>query len=208
MARNTDSVCRLCRRVGIKLFLKGERCFTDKCAIERRNYPPGQHGQGRHKFSEYSIQLREKQKVKRIYGVFERQFRRYFQLAERSRGITGENLLVTLERRLDNIVYRMSFSNSRSEARQLVLHGHIRVNGRTVTIPSFLVKVGDQIAVRDRSQKVARIQEALELSQRRGVPEWLEISREAFSGTVKALPQRAELTMPINERLIVELYSK
>ena len=177
MARNTDSVCRLCRREGIKLFLKGERCFTDKCAIERRNYPPGQHGQGRHKFSEYSIQLREKQKVKRIYGVFERQFRRYFQLAERSRGITGENLLVTLERRLDNIA-------------------------------SFLVKVGDQIAVRDRSQKVARIQEALELSQRRGVPEWLEISREAFSGTVKALPQRAELTMPINERLIVELYSK
>jgi len=208
MARNTDSVCRLCRREGIKLFLKGERCFTDKCAIERRNYPPGQHGQGRHKFSEYSIQLREKQKVKRIYGVFERQFRRYFELAERSRGITGENLLVTLERRLDNIVYRMSFANSRSEARQLVRHGHIAVNGRTVTIPSFLVKVGDRVTVRERSQKVARIQEALELSQRRGVPEWLEINREAFSGTVKALPQRAELTMPINERLIVELYSK
>jgi len=208
MARNTDSVCRLCRREGIKLFLKGERCFTDKCAIERRNYPPGQHGQGRHKFSEYSIQLREKQKVKRIYGVFERQFRQYFELAERSRGITGENLLVTLERRLDNIVYRMSFANSRSEARQLVRHGHIAVNGRTVTIPSFLVKVGDRVTVRERSQKVARIQEALELSQRRGVPEWLEINREAFSGTVKALPQRAELTMPINERLIVELYSK
>lgn len=208
MARNTDSVCRLCRREGIKLFLKGERCFTDKCAIERRNYPPGQHGQGRHKFSEYSIQLREKQKVKRIYGVFERQFRRYFELAERSRGITGENLLVTLERRLDNIVYRMSFANSRSEARQLVRHGHIAVNGRTVTIPSFLVKVGDRITVRERSQKVARIQEALELSQRRGVPEWLEINREGFSGTVKAYPQRAELTMPINERLIVELYSK
>ena len=208
MARNTDSVCRLCRREGIKLFLKGERCFTDKCAIERRNYPPGQHGQGRHKFSEYSVQLREKQKVKRIYGVLERQFRRYFQLAERSRGVTGELLLVTLERRLDNIVYRMSFANSRAEARQLVRHGHLSVNGRTVTIPSYLVNVGDKVAVREKSQKVGRIVEALELSQRRGVPEWLEISREAFSGTVKALPQRAELTMPINERLIVELYSK
>ncbi|MFM8411329.1 MAG: 30S ribosomal protein S4 [Alphaproteobacteria bacterium] len=208
MARNTDSVCRLCRREGIKLFLKGERCFTDKCAIERRNYPPGQHGQGRKKFSEYSIQLREKQKVKRIYGVLERQFRRYFELAERSRGVTGENLLVTLERRLDNIVYRMSFANSRSEARQLVRHGHISVNGRTVTIPSFLVRVGDAIAVRENSRKVGRIVEALELSQRRGVPEWLQIDREAFSGVVRALPQRAELTTPINERLIVELYSK
>ncbi len=208
MARNTDSVCRLCRREGLKLFLKGERCFTDKCAIERRNYPPGQHGQGRHKFSEYSIQLREKQKVKRIYGVLERQFRRYFQMAERSKGVTGETLLISLERRLDNIVYRMSFANSRSEARQLVRHGHFAVNGRTVTIPSYLVDVGDRVTVRDGSQKVTRIVEALELSQRRGVPEWLEISRESFSGTVKALPQRAELTMPINERLIVELYSK
>ena len=208
MARNTASVCRLCRREGIKLFLKGERCFTDKCAIERRNYPPGQHGQGRHKFSEYSVQLREKQKVKRIYGVFERQFRRYFKSAERSRGVTGETLLVSLERRLDNMVYRMSFANSRSEARQLVLHGHFSVNGKTVTIPSYLVSPGDRIAVRERSQKIARIVEALELSQRRGIPEWLEVNREAFTGTVKALPQRAELTMPINERLIVELYSK
>lgn len=208
MARNTDSVCRLCRREGMKLFLKGERCFTDKCAIERRNYPPGQHGQGRKKFSEYSIQLREKQKVKRIYGVLERQFRRYFELAERSRGVTGENLLVTLERRLDNIVYRMSFANSRAEARQLVRHGHIAVNGRTVTIPSCLVRVGDAVTVRENSRKVGRIVEALELSQRRGVPEWIEINREGFSGMVKALPQRAELTTPINERLIVELYSK
>ncbi|MBY0274759.1 30S ribosomal protein S4 [Candidatus Binatia bacterium] len=208
MARNTDSVCRMCRREGMKLFLKGERCFTDKCAIERRNYPPGQHGQGRHKFSEYSIQLREKQKVKRIYGVFEAQFRRYFALAERSRGVTGETLLTTLERRLDNIVFRLSFANSRAEARQLVRHGHFKVNGRKVTIPSFLVNAGDKITVRERSQKVARIVEALELSQRRGVPDWLEIDREGFTGTVKMLPQRADLTMPINERLIVELYSK
>jgi small subunit ribosomal protein S4 len=208
VARNTDSVCRMCRREGMKLFLKGERCFTDKCAIERRNYPPGQHGQGRHKFSEYSIQLREKQKVKRIYGVFERQFRRYFTLADRAKGVTGEILLTTLERRLDNIVFRLSFANSRAEARQLVRHGHFKVNGRTVTIPSFLVSVGDKITVRERSQKVARIVEALELSQRRGVPDWLEINREGFTGTVKMLPQRADLTMPINERLIVELYSK
>jgi len=208
VARNTDSVCRMCRREGMKLFLKGERCFTDKCAIERRNYPPGQHGQGRHKFSEYSVQLREKQKVKRIYGVFERQFRRYFSLAERARGVTGEALLTTLERRLDNIVYRMSFANSRAEARQLVRHGHFSVNGRKVTIPSFLVNVGDKVVVRERSQKVARIVEALELSQRRGVPDWLEVTREGFAGTVKTLPQRADLTMPINERLIVELYSK
>ncbi len=208
MARNTDSVCRMCRREGMKLFLKGERCFTDKCAIERRNYPPGQHGQGRHKFSEYSVQLREKQKVKRIYGVFEAQFRRYFALAERSRGVTGETLLTTLERRLDNIVFRLSFANSRAEARQLVRHGHFKVNGRKVTIPSFLVNAGDKVTVRERSQKVARIVEALELSQRRGVPDWLDIDREGFTGTVKMLPQRADLTMPINERLIVELYSK
>jgi small subunit ribosomal protein S4 len=208
LARHTESVCRLCRREGIKLFLKGERCFTDKCAIERRNYPPGQHGQGRHKFSEYSVQLREKQKVKRIYGVLERQFRRYFHMAERGKGVTGETLLIALERRLDNIVYRMSFANSRAEARQLVRHGHFAVNGRTVTIPSFLVAVGDRVTVRERSKSVARIVEALELSQRRGVPDWLEVSREAFAGTVKAFPQRADLTMPINERLIVELYSK
>jgi small subunit ribosomal protein S4 len=208
VARNTGSVCRMCRREGMKLFLKGERCFTDKCAIERRNYPPGQHGQGRHKMSEYSVQLREKQKVKRIYGVLERQFRRYFHLAEQSRGVTGEALLVNLERRLDNIVYRMGFANSRNEARQLVRHGHFSINGRTVTIPSSLVRVGDKIEVREGSRKVARIADALELSQRRGVPEWLEVQREAFVGTVKALPQRADLTMPINETLIVELYSK
>lgn len=208
MARYTGSVCRLCRREGTKLFLKGDRCFTEKCAIERRAYPPGQHGQGRARFSDYGVQLREKQKVKRIYGVFEAQFRRYFALAERSRGVTGETLLTTLERRLDNIVFRLSFANSRAEARQLVRHGHFKVNGRKVTIPSFLVNAGDKVTVRERSQKVARIVEALELSQRRGVPDWLEIDREGFTGTVKMLPQRADLTMPINERLIVELYSK
>jgi small subunit ribosomal protein S4 len=198
----------MCRREGMKLFLKGERCFTDKCAIERRNYPPGQHGQGRKKFSEFSIQLREKQKVKRIYGVLEKQFRRYFHLAEKKRGVTGENLLIMLERRLDNMVYRMSFANSRAEARQLVRHGHFAVNGRKVSIPSFLAEPGDIITVRDASRQVVRIVQALELSQRRGVPDWLELDRDGFTGKVKSLPERAELTMPINETLIVELYSK
>ena len=208
MARYTDSVCRLCRREGLKLFLKGERCYTDKCAIERRNYPPGEHGQARPKFSEYSIQLREKQKLRRIYGVLEDQFRRYFQQADRTKGVTGETLLQLLERRLDNVVYRLGFSTSRAEARQLVRHGHFRVNGRKVDIPSFSVRVGDQITVRDRSHKVTRIVESLELAQRRGVPEWLEIQPESFTGKVKALPTRADLTMPINEKLVVELYSK
>ncbi len=208
MARYTGPVCRQCRREGLKLFLKGERCYTDKCAIERRNYPPGEHGQARPKFSEYSIQLREKQKLKRIYGVFERQFRRYFQMADRARGVTGETLLQILERRLDNIVYRLGFSTSRAEARQLVRHGHFRVNGRKVNIPSYLIKPGDVVTVRERSRQVARIQEALELAQRRGVPDWLEVVAESFTGTVKALPARADLTMPINEKLVVELYSK
>ena len=208
MARYTEAVCRHCRREGLKLFLKGERCYTDKCAIERRNYPPGEHGQARPKFSEYSIQLREKQKLRRIYGVLEDQFRRYFQQADRTRGVTGETLLQLLERRLDNVVYRLGFSTSRAEARQLVRHGHFRVNGRKVDIPSFSVRVGDQITVRDRSHKVTRIVESLELAQRRGVPEWLEIQPESFTGKVKALPTRADLTMPINEKLVVELYSK
>jgi len=208
VARYTEAVCRHCRREGLKLFLKGERCYTDKCAIERRNYPPGEHGQARPKFSEYSIQLREKQKLRRIYGVLEDQFRRYFQKADRTRGVTGETLLQLLERRLDNVVYRLGFSTSRAEARQLVRHGHFRVNGRKVDIPSFSVRTGDQISVRERSRKVARIQESLELAQRRGVPEWLEIQPESFTGTVKALPSRSEMTMPINEKLVVELYSK
>jgi small subunit ribosomal protein S4 len=192
----------------LKLFLKGERCYTDKCAIERRNYPPGEHGQARPKFSEYSIQLREKQKLRRIYGVLEGQFRRYFQMADRARGVTGETLLQLLERRLDNIVYRIGFATSRAEARQLVRHGHFRVNGHKVNIPSYLVRVGDTISVREKSRQVTRIMEAVELAQRRGVPEWLEIAPETFTGTVKAFPTRADLTMPINEKLVVELYSK
>ena len=208
MARYTGAVCRLCRREGLKLFLKGERCYTDKCAIERRNYPPGQHGQARPKFSEYSIQLREKQKLRRIYGILEGQFRRYFQMADRAKGVTGETLLQLLERRMDNMVYRMGFATSRSEARQLVMHGHFSVNGRKVNVPSFLVKVGDVVAVTERSRKVVRIQEALDLAQRRGVPDWLEVSSEAFTGRVKSIPVRADLTMPINEKLVVVLYSK
>ena len=208
MARYTGAVCRLCRREGLKLFLKGERCYTDKCAIERRNYPPGEHGQARPKFSEYSVQLREKQKLRRMYGVLEGQFRRYFQMADRAKGVTGEILLQLLERRLDNIAYRIGFATSRSEARQLVRHGHFRVNGRKVNVPSFLVRAGDTVSVRERSQKVARIQEALELAQRRGVPDWLEVTPESFAGRVKALPVRSDLTMPINEKLVVELYSK
>jgi small subunit ribosomal protein S4 len=208
VARYRASVCRLCRREGLKLFLKGERCYTDKCAIERRNYPPGQHGQGRIKFSEYSLQLREKQKLKRIYSVLEGQFRRLFGRADRAKGITGENLLILLERRLDNMAYRLGFANSRAEARQLVRHGHFLVNDRKVDIPSALLKPGDVITVRERSRKIGRIQEALELSQRRGVPEWLEVDRQNFTGRIRALPSRNDLTMPINEKLVVELYSK
>jgi len=208
LARYTDSVCRLCRREGTKLFLKGERCYTDKCAIERRNYPPGEHGQGRQKFSEYALQLREKQKVRRTYGVLEKQFRRYFEMAERARGVTGEILLQLLERRLDNMVYRMGFATSRSEGRQLVRHGHFTVNGRKVNIPSFLVKPNDEVVLRERSRKVERIQEALSQAEHRGAPEWLEVNREGFSARVKALPARADLTMDIKEQLVIELYSK
>jgi small subunit ribosomal protein S4 len=208
VARYRASVCRLCRREGLKIFLKGERCYTDKCAIERRNYPPGQHGQGRIKFSEYSLQLREKQKLKRTYRLLEGPFRRLFEKADRGKGITGESLMVLLERRFDNMVYRLGFANSRAEARQLVRHGHFLVNGRKVDIPSALVTAGDVVTVRDRSRKIVRIQEALELSQRRGVPEWLEVDRPNFTGCIRALPARSDLTMPINEKLVVELYSK
>jgi small subunit ribosomal protein S4 len=209
VARYTGPVCRLCRREGIKLFLKGERCYTDKCAIERRSYPPGQHGQGRgRKATEYSVQLREKQKIKRIYGMLEAPFRRFFGQAERRRGITGENLVMLLERRLDNMVYRMGFATSRTEARQLVRHGHFLVNQQRVTIPSYLVNSGDEIQVKESSRKVVRIQEAVDLAQRRGVPEWLEVNKDTFAGRIKALPTRAQLTLPVNEQLIVELYSK
>jgi small subunit ribosomal protein S4 len=208
VARYTDSVCRLCRREALKLYLKGDRCYTDKCAIERRNYPPGQHGQKRPKFSEYALQLREKQKVKRMYGILEGQFRRYFSMAESTRGITGEILLQLLERRLDNMIYRMGFATSRPEARQLVRHGHFMINGRKVNIPSALLKAGDVVTVRERSKNVTRVQEALAQAEHRGAPDWVEVNREGFTARVKALPTRAELTMPINEKLIVELYSK
>lgn len=208
MARYRGSVCRLCRREGMKLFLKGDRCFSEKCAVERRNYPPGEHGQGRVKFSEYGTQLREKQKVKRIYGVMENQFHRYFMEAERMKGVTGENLLILLERRLDNMVYRLGFAASRNEARQLVRHGHIRVNGRKVDIPSFLTKQGDTIQIREKSRKIARVLDSLETIARRGVPSWLEYDKNTFTGKIKAFPTREELTMPISENLIVELYSK
>jgi small subunit ribosomal protein S4 len=208
LARYTESVCRLCRRENLKLFLKGERCYTDKCAIERRNYPPGQHGQGRPKFSEYSIQLREKQKVKRMYGLLEKQFRRTFAEAARTKGITGETLLVLLERRLDNVTYRLGFAGSRAEARTLVRHGHILVNGKKVNIPSYTVRVGEVISVKEPSRQMTRVLSAIEGSQRRGVPDWAEVDRDACSGKIKLLPSRSDVTMPINEKLIVELYSK
>jgi len=208
LARYTDSVCRLCRRENLKLFLKGERCYTDKCAIERRNYPPGQHGQGRPKFSEYSIQLREKQKVKRIYGLLEKQFRRTFAEANRTRGITGETLLTLLERRLDNVAYRLGFASSRAEARTLVRHGHLLVNGRKTNIPSYTVRAGDVISVKEQSRQLGRVVSAMDGVQRRGVPDWAELDREAISGRIKTLPSRGDITMPINEKLIVELYSK
>jgi small subunit ribosomal protein S4 len=208
LARYTESVCRLCRRENLKLFLKGERCYTDKCAIERRNYPPGQHGQKRPKFSEYSIQLREKQKLKRLYGLLEKQFRRTFARASREKGITGEALLVLLERRLDNVVYRLGFASSRAEARLLVRHGHILVNGKRVNIPSYFVRVGDEVSVKEQSRQMARVLTAMEGAQRRGVPEWAELDRDACSGRIRLMPARNDVTMPINEKLVVELYSK
>jgi small subunit ribosomal protein S4 len=208
LARYTESVCRLCRRENLKHFLKGERCYTDKCAIERRNYPPGQHGQGRPKFSEYSIQLREKQKVKRIYGLLEKQFRRTFAEAARTKGITGETLLVLLERRLDSVAYRLGFASSRAEARSLVRHGHIHVNGKKVNIPSYTIRAGDVVSVKEPSRQMGRVLSAMEGAQRRGVPEWAEVDRETYSGRIKVLPSRNDITMPINEKLIVELYSK
>ncbi len=208
MARHTESVCRLCRRENLKLFLKGERCYTEKCAFDRRNYPPGQHGQSRKKFSDYGTQLREKQKVKRMYGVLENQFRNIFKEADRQKGITGETLLSLLERRLDNTIYRLGFTNSRNEARQLVRHNHFLVNHSRVNIPSYLVKPGDVIELREKSKKIVRILEALEGVARRGVPQWLELDKEQLKGSVKGLPAREEITIPIQEKLIVELYSK
>lgn len=208
LARYTKSLCRLCRRENLKLFLKGERCYTEKCAFERRGYPPGQHGQGRKKFSDYGAQLREKQKVKRLYGLLENQFRNVFERADRKKGITGEILLSLLERRLDNTVYRLGFASSRNEARQLVRHNHFLVNQKKVNIPSYLVKPGDVIELREKSKKVVRILDALEGVARRGVPSWLELDKEQMRGSVKALPAREDITIPIQENLIVELYSK
>ena len=208
MARNLGPVCRLCRREGLKLFLKGERCYTDKCAIERRNYPPGVHGQARTRFSEFSIRLREKQKVKRIYGMLEKQFSGYFEIAERMPGITGENLLVLLERRLDNVIYKLGFASSLAQARQLVRHGHYEVNGKQVTIPSYLLSASDVVSIAEKSRTKKVIIEAIELAQRRGVPPWLALEREQFRGTLRAMPVRADLTMPISEKLIVEHYSR
>lgn len=193
----------------MKLFLKGDRCYTDKCAVERRNYAPGVHGQGRVKVSEYGTQLREKQRVKRTYGLLEKQFRAYFDKADRMKGVTGENLLVILERRLDSVVYRLGFSSSRNEARLLVRQGHFLVNGRKVNIPSFLVRVNDVIELREKSRQMARVNEALDGVMRRGIPSWVELERDAFKGTLKTLPVREEMTTPaFQEQLIVELYSK
>jgi len=209
MARYIGPVCRLCRREGMKLFLKGERCYTEKCGIEKRNFAPGQHGKARKaKMAGYGIQLREKQKVKRIYGVLEDQFRRYFEQAERMRGITGETLLQLLERRLDNVTYRLGFATSRAQARQLVRHGHLTVNGRKTDIPSFSLKPGDVVALRSSSQKSPAVVHALEEVKGRGVPEWLQFDATAFSAKMGSTPTREQINLPVQEQLIVELYSK
>ncbi|CAK8710986.1 MAG: 30S ribosomal protein S4 [Candidatus Electrothrix sp. AW2] len=209
MARYTGASCRTCRRENLKLFLKGERCYSDKCSFERRAYAPGQHGQNRfRKVSDYALQLREKQKVKHMYGMLEKQFRRYFHLADQAKGVTGLNLLSMLERRLDNVVYRLGFAGSRDQARQFVRHNHFLINGNKVNIPSYQVKPGDVIGLKEKSRKNAFVVENLEGVARRGVPSWLELNKGNFQGTVKAMPNRDEITMPINEQLIVELYSK
>ena len=209
MARYIGSVCKLCRRESTKLFLKADRCYTDKCSIVRRSYPPGQHGQGRIKLSEYAVQLREKQKIRRVYGVLERQFRGYFEKAERMKGITGDNLLQLLERRLDNVAQRMGFAGSKKEARQLVRHGHLLVNGKKVNIPSYLLKPGDVIELREKSRSLVQVQQTLAAVEKRGFPSWLEIDKAQFRGKVLSLPARDECTLPtVKEQLVVELYSK
>ena len=208
MARYTEAVCRLCRREGEKLYLKGDRCYSQKCSVGKRGYAPGQHGQERKKISEYGIQLREKQKLRRIYGVLERQFGRYFLLADRKKGITGQNLLQILETRLDNVVFRLGFSASRKEARQLVLHGHFLVNGKKVNIPSYLLKPGDTVSVKTSSLESVKIKENLDDAGSRTVPEWLELDLTNNSGKVKAAPTREQIDIPVQEHLIVELYSR
>jgi small subunit ribosomal protein S4 len=208
LARYTGPKCRICRREGGKLFLKGDRCYTDKCAFERRAYAPGDHGKARKKPSDYALQLREKQKVRKMYGILEGQFRRYFEEAERRKGVTGTNLLTLLETRIDNVAYKLGFANSRSQARQMVRHGIFLVNGRRVSVPSIQMKPGDVLEVRDRTKKNLVINEALEVVARRGVPAWLEIDAPALKGSVKAFPTREDITFPMTEQLIVELYSK
>lgn len=208
MGRYIGSVCRLCRREGIKLFLKGARCYTEKCAVERRTYPPGQHGQTRPRISEYSMQLREKQKLRRIYGLLERQFMGYFHKAAKKKGVTTEYLLQYLERRLDNVVYRLGFASSRKEARELVGHGHIVVNGRKVNIPSYLVREGDTIKVKEKSRGIVPIQKALEGLDTRGFPSWLELDKGNLKGRVKAIPTKEEIELPVNVQMVVELYSR
>jgi len=209
LARYREAVCRLCRREGMELYLKGDRCFTDKCAIKRRGYPPGQHGQRRmKKHSDYGVQLREKQKARRIYGLLEKQFHNYFEKADRMKGKTGDNLLILLERRLDNVVFKLGFAVTRRESRQLVRHGHFLLKGRRVNIPSFLVRPGDVVEMRERSRKIPSVNESLDSVVRKGIPAWLELERENFRGSVKNIPSRADITEPIQEQLIVELYSK
>ncbi len=208
MARNLDPKCRQCRREGEKLFLKGEKCYTDKCSQERRSYAPGQHGQKNSRLSDYGVQLREKQKLRRIYGILEGQFRSYYAEAERRKGATGENLLQLLESRLDNVAFRMGFGASRNEARQVVRHNSVLVNGRRVNIPSYLVRPGDVVEIAERSKEQLRIKGAVEEAAKRGFPEWLEVDAKALKGVYKAVPQRAELSASVKEQLIVELYSK
>ena len=209
MARYTDAVCRLCRREGMKLFLKGSKCFSDKCPIEKRNFAPGQHGKDRKaKIVGYGLQLREKQKAKRIYFTQEGQFRNYFENAARSKGVTGEKLLQQLERRLDNVVYRLGFASSRRQARQLVRHGHVQVDGRKVNIPSYEVSVGEEVAIREGSRKLTILEIAKDFASHQTAPTWMEIDRDNYKGRVTALPKREDIQLPVNEQLIVELYSK
>jgi small subunit ribosomal protein S4 len=208
LSRYTGPVCRICRREGMKLFLKGERCYTDKCAVVTRETPPGQHGQGRIRTTEYRVHLREKQKVRDTYGVSEAQFKKYYEMAKRRKGVTGEMLLQFLERRLDNIVYRLGFSPSRKGARQFITHGHIIVNGHKVNVPSYLVNVGDTIEIKEKSRKVDIVNVAIENQEQRGWPDWLEVDKEAKKGKVKVLPERKDITATIQETLIIEYYSK
>ena len=208
MARYTGAVCKLCRREGKKLYLKGERCYTGKCAIERRAYAPGQHGQSRKKATEYGLQLRAKQQAKRYYGIQEGQFYKYFLMAERKQGVTGENLLRICESRLDNVVYLLGWANSRAEARQLVTHGHFKVNGKKVNVPSYLLKAGDEVAIKDKSKESTKIQATVEANASRPVPQWLDLNAETLAAKVLALPTREQIMVPVEEHLIVELYSK